>query len=279
MKSDGRILVIDDETVVCESCRRVLEQEGYTVSTATRGREGLERARTEDFDAVVVDIRMPQTSGFEVLRAVREHKPRTAVVMITAYPSVEAAEESARLGARDYLVKPFTPDEFCLKIRAAMGGGEDEIATGSAIEGSGSTVLEVGQVSAPAQILIVGAWEHASALQEIARCEGCHAEMTCNTEEVLQRVGTGETEILIFGLDAFRQQAYNLIPAVRKIREDIPIIVVSPDLSESLGQNARRGDIFFYLAEPFGPEEIKAVIRGVGKRVPLFKKAIPSNGS
>lgn len=98
-------------------------------------------------------------------------------------------------------------------------------------------------------------------------CESCR--------RALEKVGTEETEILIFGLEAFRRQARNPIPVVRKIRGDIPIIVVSSDQSKKLAQNVRRGGSLFYLAEPFGAEDVKAVIRGAAKKVPFFKKAVP----
>jgi len=275
MKTSARILVIDDQRIVCESCRRVLEQEGYEVSTTTEGREGLERAWTEDFDAVIVDIRMPRTSGFEVLHGIREHKPETAVVMITGYPSVGAAVETLRGGATDYLVKPFTPDELCLKVGKAIRAGGDVVARGSRI-GEQHTTVAKRQVATPsAEILIVGAWEHADALQEIARSEQCCVEMTYHAEEVLEKVRTGEVEVLILGLEAFRLHGDDLVPAVREIKDDIPIIVVSSAQSEELAQNVRRLGILFYLVEPFGAEEVKAVIRGAAKKVPVFKKAIP----
>jgi len=277
MISSGRILVIDDEKVICDSCRKVLEQEGYEVSTTIDGGEGLDRAWREEFDAVIVDIRMPRTSGFDVLHGIKEQKPETAVVMITAYPSVGAAAQSVKGGAADYLVKPFTPDELRLKVRKAIRAGEGRMPRSSWIGEPASTVRERAEVSPPSQILIVGAWEHADVLQEIARSERCSVEMAYSAQEVLERVRKGEVEVLILGLDVFRQQAHDLIPAVRRIGGDIPIIVVSSDPFQESGQKAPRVGILFYLVEPFGAEEVKAVIRGAAKRAPFFKKAIPGS--
>ena len=274
MKRDGRILVIDDERVVCESCRKVLEREGFEVSTTTDGRHGLDTVRAEDFDAVIVDIRMPGTSGFDVLYGIKEQKPETAVVMITAYPSVGAAAESARLGAADYLVKPFTPDELCVKVRRALGAREEETTEDGRIEEPDSTVRDRA-AAPPAEILIVGAWENADAVEQIARSEGCSVEMACNPDEVLEAVRKGEVEIVVLGMDVFQRHAHDLIPAVKEIRDDILIVVVSSDSSGGPGQDARSPRVLFHLVEPFGAQEVKAVIRGVAKKVPEFKNAIP----
>ncbi len=127
MKGNGRVLVIDDERVVCDSCRKVLSEEGFEVSTSSDGLEGLDRAKAEHFDAVVLDLKMPRASGLEVLRGIKEARPATPVVMITAYPSVGSAMESAKLGVRDYVLKPFTPDELRSKVWEAIRVGEDRM--------------------------------------------------------------------------------------------------------------------------------------------------------
>ena len=110
-----KILVLDDDPVITLSCKRILVAEGYSVSTAERGKEALNKLAEDDFDLLISDIRLPDISGMTVLKEARVLKPDTNVVMITGYPTLEDAKESVKLGAAEYLEKPFTPD-FMLHI-------------------------------------------------------------------------------------------------------------------------------------------------------------------
>ena len=111
----GRILVLDDDPVVTLSCKRILGAEGYSISTVEKGEEALNRLSREDFDLLISDVRLPDISGMEVLKEARIIKPKTDVVIITGYPTLEDARESTRLGAQEYIEKPFTPD-FMLNV-------------------------------------------------------------------------------------------------------------------------------------------------------------------
>ena len=269
MKRNAKILVIDDEKVVCESCKKVLAEEGYEVTTSTDGSEGLDQATKGEFDAVLLDLRMPRKSGLEVLQGIREQKPETAVVMITAYPTADSAVESMRLGARDYLLKPFTPDELRAKVQEAMREAEEREESREdvrAAEGKERVPAKL-----PARILVAGAWEHAPALQFIGRREGSLVEIAGEKDEILERIRTGEPEMVVLGLEVFAEHSHELIPAIRGIREDLPIIVVSSEPSVKFQDRAREHGIAFYLVEPFGTEELKAVIRGALSERPFRK--------
>lgn len=111
-----KILVIDDELIVRESLVGWLKKGGYHVEGASGGREGLERLEREDYDLIFLDIKMPDVSGMEVLKQVKERYASTMVVMITAYGSVETAVEAMKLGANDYLMKPFEPEQLTLLV-------------------------------------------------------------------------------------------------------------------------------------------------------------------
>ena len=110
MAEKGRILVVDDDPVVGLSCKRILGAEGYAVGTVTKGKEALKRLSSEEFDLLISDIRLPDIYGIEVLGEARIIQPKTDVVMITGYPTLEDAKESIRLGAFEFLEKPFTPE-------------------------------------------------------------------------------------------------------------------------------------------------------------------------
>ncbi len=278
-----KVLVVDDEKIVCESCRKALVQEGYEVSTATDPRHGLELAQKQDFGLVIVDLKMPGVSGLQVLSGIKETSPRTVAIIITAYPTAESAVESGRLGAVDYLLKPFTPDELCSKVREAIEFGETGmLESDQPISAEESASKEKGQ-SPPGQILVLGARKHAQAIQEIARSEQCSIEMAYDAEGVLERVRTGEVEVLIVGSELFGKEALDLIQAVREIQEDITIIVVSSDPSVDVAQRISEYGVLFHMVEPFGTEDIKAVIRGAANRVvfsgPLCSEARQSAGA
>lgn len=118
--SAGKILIVDDELIVRESLGAWLERDGHVVDKAASGEEALSRCRNARYDILLVDIKMDGMSGLEVLRKVKESDLDPAVVMITAYGSVQTAIEAMKNGAYDYLLKPFEPDELGLLIERIL---------------------------------------------------------------------------------------------------------------------------------------------------------------
>jgi DNA-binding NtrC family response regulator len=115
-----RILVVDDEPIVCESCKRILGEEGYEVDIALSGQEAFEKMKRDTYDVVLTDLKMPGIDGMEVLRTLRKDYPETMVIMITGFSTVETAVEAMKLGAFDYIPKPFTPDEVSIVVKKAI---------------------------------------------------------------------------------------------------------------------------------------------------------------
>src|SRR5512135_3222545 len=95
----GSILIIDDEEIIRESCRRVLEPEGYAVKTADSGGRGLKALAAGDVDLVLTDLKMPDMDGIEVLVKIKENWPDVEVIIITGYQTVDTAVKSIKLGA------------------------------------------------------------------------------------------------------------------------------------------------------------------------------------
>lgn len=120
MIESARVLVIDDEQIVCQSCLKVLSEEGYHVETLQSSRVALERIKEEYFDLAIVDLKMPGIDGMELLRLIKEIRPELVVIMITGYSTVESAVEAMKLGAADYLPKPFTPDELTIRVEKVL---------------------------------------------------------------------------------------------------------------------------------------------------------------
>jgi CheY-like chemotaxis protein/glycine cleavage system H lipoate-binding protein len=105
-----RILVVDDDPVIGLSCKRILGGEGFAVFTVEDGKSAIEKVAGEEFDLVITDIRLPDVNGLTVVQETMTVQPRTDVVVVTGYPSLEDAKEAIRLGAFEYIEKPFTPN-------------------------------------------------------------------------------------------------------------------------------------------------------------------------
>jgi two-component system response regulator PilR (NtrC family) len=119
-KSKIKILVVDDEKNIRETLRIFLKGEGYAVTLAEDGQSGLRTLKNDIFDLIITDLKMPKISGFDLLKAIKEDSPETAVVIITAYGTTESAVEAMKLGAFDYIQKPFKIENMRLVIKNAL---------------------------------------------------------------------------------------------------------------------------------------------------------------
>ena len=117
---EGKIFVIDDEKIICQLLQDSLSSQGYMVDTAQSSREALKKIEKEFFDVVIIDIRMPDMTGIKVLEKVKKLSSQTIVIIITAFASVETAQEAIRLGAYDYITKPFRKGEIDFAMKRAM---------------------------------------------------------------------------------------------------------------------------------------------------------------
>ncbi len=120
MRQSGTILVVDDEEIMREILEALLAREGYQVRLAASGEAGLELARTTTFDAAIVDVMMPGMDGVALLQELKKLDDELPVLMITAFASVETAITAMKLGAFDYVTKPFKNDEVLVVVRNAV---------------------------------------------------------------------------------------------------------------------------------------------------------------
>jgi formate/nitrite transporter len=114
------MLIIDDDTAVLASCQRIFTEEGFEVTTTTNPLDGLELATRKEYTVILCDWQMPELNGLDVVAKIQTHAPKTAVVMISGYPSVGRATEAMKRGAMDYLPKPFTPEEITSTVQKAI---------------------------------------------------------------------------------------------------------------------------------------------------------------
>jgi CheY-like chemotaxis protein len=130
--SQKHILVVDDERNIRKNLGLLLEAEGYTVETAGNGDDALRQVKEGLYDIVFVDIQMPKMDGLELLRHLRALRPRMPVVMLTAYGTVSRAVEAMKLGAVDFLEKPFDPKAIQLLCREILE--REKIGTSGSVD-------------------------------------------------------------------------------------------------------------------------------------------------
>ena len=112
VRAPARILVVDDEPAICQNCVKILNKAGHDTHYAVNGIDALAMLVDSRFDVVITDLKMSRMGGMELLRRIKENLPETMVIVITGYSTVSSAVEVMKLGAFDYLPKPFTPDEL-----------------------------------------------------------------------------------------------------------------------------------------------------------------------
>jgi DNA-binding response OmpR family regulator len=119
-QEQARILVIDDDVTVRESHEAVLKANGYEVDVAENGQEAIKKSRARLYNLALVDLRLPDMDGIELLTSMRETVPKTVKIIITGYPSLENAIEAVNRGADGYIVKPYTMEELLGRIKEQM---------------------------------------------------------------------------------------------------------------------------------------------------------------
>ncbi|WP_099190306.1 response regulator [Tepidibacter mesophilus] len=115
-----KILIVDDEKNIRTTLKYCLQEENYDISIAINGEEGLDKIQSEKFDLVLLDIQMPGLTGMQVLQKVRQQQNKVDVIIMTAYGTVEKAVEAMKLGAVDFIGKPFTPEEIRILVKDVL---------------------------------------------------------------------------------------------------------------------------------------------------------------
>ncbi len=220
--SRGTILAIDDERNIRHLIRNELGVEGFDVTTAKTGEEGLSILDKRNFDVLLLDIRLPEMDGLEVLRKIRGRAPRPEVIMITGYGDIETAVQSMKLGARDYLTKPFKLSELLALIAQII----DE-----------NSRLNVGTRKASD----AGDEHH-------ARFVLCPSSAMREVYDLLERVAATDVTVLIqgetgVGKDVLARHIHHASP-----RKDRPLVVVDCGL---LNENLAESELYGHTRGAF----------------------------
>jgi DNA-binding NtrC family response regulator len=120
MNPRPKILLIEDDAGIAAALKKDLQTEGYEVAVATRGDEGNARAQNEPWDVVITDLKMPGLSGLDLVAQLHAAKPKLPIIMMTAFGTTETAIEATKLGAYDYLLKPFDMAEMLDAVAKAV---------------------------------------------------------------------------------------------------------------------------------------------------------------
>ncbi len=135
MSEKPRILIIDDDEIIRDAISAVLEENGFIVDTVKNGKEAIAASKTNFYNLALIDIRLPDMEGVELLTAMKETTPKMVKIMVTGYPSQENAIKAVNKGADGYIVKPFRNEELLDKIQKHLkkqqeskNYGEEKIA-------------------------------------------------------------------------------------------------------------------------------------------------------
>ncbi|TVM02966.1 MAG: hypothetical protein CV087_07635 [Candidatus Brocadia sp. WS118] len=249
-----RILVIDDEEIICSLLKDILTDEGYQVETVTNGIEGLEKLlKGEPFDILVTDIRMPKKDGGQVLKEAKQRMPDIIVVIITGYPSIETIRETSEFNAFDYLTKPLDPDEVSDCIQRALDARK--------------LSREFKIPEKPPKILVVDDMQSALFLSEgVLEDEGYHAEIAQNGQEALERFKQKHFDIVIADRHMPVMDGIELLNNIKKqdIRTLVIIMTARPSIESAI--EAFRHGAYDYVTKPIDPDTIiNTIQRGYEK--------------
>jgi len=195
------ILIVDDEQTMREACREVLASEGFLLREASSGEAALDEVHRQSFDLVILDLKMPRVDGLEVLRHLQKESPGTATVVITGYPSVDTAVEAMKVGAADFLPKPFTPEVLRFTVHRALNGArmarENQLLWAQLEECRGRTYELIGQSAPMRQI-----------------------------HDLIQRVGPTDSTVLITGESGTGKELVARAIRDHSLRRDKPFVTV-----------------------------------------------------
>lgn len=209
------VLIMEDEASVAKGLGMVLSEEGYNVDLAMNGRSALDSFNQKMFDLLVADLRLPDIDGIEVIKQVKRRRPDTEVLVITGYSTVNTAVEAMKLGASDYLSKPFTQDEFLSAVKFALHTKDfPAVETAApALEMLPEDTLKLAEVINRVKQIYAGKQEEViPILQTVQNAIGYLPP------EALVKIAafTGMSEAAVYGIATFYER-FRLIPVGRHV--------------------------------------------------------------
>ncbi|MDY6933948.1 MAG: sigma-54 dependent transcriptional regulator [Spirochaetota bacterium] len=218
----AKIIVIDDEVHICESCQEILTDDGHCVKTFTDPINALQHINKEHCDIVLLDLKLPHMDGLEVLKQLKEKYPELIVIVITGFATIDTAVQSMKLGAYDYVRKPFTPDELSEVVKRAVENIK--------------ILLEVKYLN-----------EELQKSYELDTIVG-ESEAIKRVFALVEKVAPTDTDVLIFGESGTGKELIARAIYKRSIRSDKKFVVID---CASLAQSLVESELFGYVKGAF----------------------------
>lgn len=249
------VLLIEDDQATRQSLADVLEQEHYRVVQAADGEAGLAAFEQHRPDIIVSDLKMPKTSGLDVLRAVKETHPSVPFILMTAYGETDVAVEALRLGALDYFKKPIELDE----LLTALGRAREVVFRARSAEDFPTVLLaEDDEVTR----------EH---LADVFEKESYVVLATADGQEALDRFKTEKVDIVLLDIKMPKLDGLSALSAMREHRDDFEAIILTGFGDESSAIRALRDGAMSFIRKPIDLEELLVTVEKAAQKLSLAR--------
>lgn len=233
------ILVVEDETSLRESLREWLADLGYHVEGASEGEEALRLIEEKDFDVALLDLRLPGKNGLQVLREAKEKKPKLVGIIITAYPTAEAAVEAMKTGAVDFLTKPVDLGQLEMLVKAKT---------------------EPAKVGAKPLLIVDDEPSMRESLKQWFVDLGYQVETASDGDEAMKLIAEKDYGLLILDLKLPKKGGIEVLRETRKLCPSLKVIIITAYPSVETATEAMKQGAIEYLAKPFELSELEKLV-------------------
>ena len=242
-----KILIVDDEESIRNLLQLTLEEEGYEVQTATNGEEGVEKIKSEFFDVLLTDIKMPIMDGIELLKIAKIFNPEIVAILITGFPSIETVREAHKVLAFDYIVKPFDPNT----VLNCIGAGLKRRQITHELK---EQVLKPRILMVDDEPLITNLFE--TCLSD----KGYHLEVTNSGKDAVEKFMFGDFNVVVTDIKMPDMDGITLLGNLKAVKPETIVIVITGHPSVDSAIESMRVGAYDYVTKPLDPDVVINVI-------------------
>ena len=255
------VLILDDDRVICEQLERELQKRFFSTFTAANAGQAEDTLAREKIDIVVLDVKLPDISGLDVLTGIKQRKPECEVVVITGFGTQEIAIQSLRRGAIDYIEKPIRMDE----LSTALGRAQEKLA-------------ERDELSYKNALLVVDDDEQtASRLKTFLEKEGYEAFAACSGTAALDTMHHNKIDVVISDIKIGDTDGVELLKKAKKLYQDIEGIMVTGYKDQKLAIRALRAGAVDYITKPINLDELYLSVQRAIEKINLNRNLLYRN--